>query len=98
MRRLLGLRGGVARQDVLPAADAYATSNNGDDFTAWVAYGRAKQKGAKGRATKGVQRKVKNKAKGGGQSRNCLNAKTGPGIDVLVEIVNVTFSGVPRRK
>ena len=59
MRGLIGLCGGVTRQDVSAAADADANSNGDDDFAAWVAYRKAKKKGARGRVEEGEQKKVK---------------------------------------
>ena len=45
MRRIFGPCGGAARQDVLVAADMDAASEEGTDFEASTAYGKAKNRG-----------------------------------------------------
>ena len=76
-RCLLGPHGGVARQDVVVAADADSSSNGGRDDAAWVVYRKAKkQSDRKGKEEKG-SRPGKEKVKGDGRTPNEFNRRSG---------------------
>ena len=88
IRRLFGPCGAVARQHFLAATVAQARSG-ADDFAAWVAYRKAKEKGgigAESRRRRGRRAKSKGMAKGLTASTGKRGGETGAFCGIVCTI------------
>ena len=75
MRRVSEPRGDPVRRDVLAVAGAGATSNEDDDFAAWVAHRKTKEKGAEKKTEDSRQKKVNGEATERGPSEDAPLAR-----------------------